>query len=138
MQQPVHLVLNAGSSSLKFQVFEAAGAGGPKRLYRGLFEGLGGAPHFLVRDQAGLVIAEQTWRDVDHFGHEEALDHLAEWLRSERRRYRLEAVGHRVAHGGATYTGPVRIDLQVLHELERLVPLAPLHQPHNLKPIRIV
>lgn len=140
---PASLVLNAGSSSLKFQVFEpgeffeSGGDGAPRRLYRGLFEGLGGAAHMIVRDQAGAVVADERFAATG-FGHEEALLHVAAWLRDHRSGHRLAAVGHRVVHGGTDHAAPVRIDDAVLAALERLVPLAPLHQPHNLAPIRIL
>lgn len=135
---PVFLVLNAGSSSLKFQVFEAEEAAEPRRIYRGLFDGLGGAPRFVVKDDAGAVMTEQSWTESDRFGHEQALGHLATWLRENRADYRLQAVGHRVVHGGTQYSAPVIVDQHVLHSLEQFIPLAPLHQPHNLEPIRIL
>lgn len=135
---PVFLVLNAGSSSLKFQVFEAEEAAAPRRIYRGLFDGLGGAPRFVVKDDAGAVMTEQSWTESDRFGHEQALGHLATWLRENRADYRLQAVGHRVVHGGTQYSAPVIVDQHVLHSLEQFIPLAPLHQPHNLEPIRIL
>ncbi|ACL61654.1 acetate/propionate family kinase [Methylobacterium nodulans] len=135
---PASLVLNAGSSSLKFQVFEPGEGGAPRRIFRGLFEGLGGSPHLLIRDGAGAVVADQRLGEGKPYGHEEALLHVAAWLRAHRREHRLAAVGHRVVHGGLAYSAPVRIDDAVVRELERLVPLAPLHQPHNLEPIRIV
>ncbi len=134
---PALLVLNAGSSSLKFQVFEPGADGAPYRLARGLFEGLGGAAHMIVHDRAGAVVADERL-GMGEFGHEEALLHAAAWLREHRSGHRLAAVGHRVVHGGADYATPVRIDDAVLAALERLVPLAPLHQPHNLAPIRIL
>ncbi|MFE1598768.1 acetate/propionate family kinase [Methylobacterium sp. ID0610] len=153
---PALLVLNAGSSSLKFQVFEfqvsefqvfepqasepqvleSAARGAPHRLFRGLVEDLGGSPRLTVRDRAGAVLADE--RLGAGAGHEDALLHLAGWLRAHRGGHALAAVGHRVVHGGLAYGGPVRVDEAVLRELERLVPLAPLHQPHNLEPIRIV
>lgn len=136
--RPVHLVLNAGSSSLKFQVFDAAGADRPECLLRGLYQGLDGAPQFRARDQAGEMIADRTWPGSGGLGHEQALDHLAGWLQSRRDQYRLEAVGHRVVHGGMAHAGPVRVDREVIEALESLVPLAPLHQPHNLAPIRLL
>src|SRR3954453_13498026 len=135
---PVCLVLNAGSSSIKFQVFEAGGGDEPRRIYRGLFEGLGSSPHFIVRDHAGESAGENRWGEAEPFGHEEALAHLATWIRENRGDYRLQAVGHRVVHGGVSFSTPVRVDQHVLAELEQLVPLAPLHQPHNLAPIRIL
>ena len=99
---PVYLVLNAGSSSIKFQLFETGGADEPRRIYRGLFEGLGGSPHFVVRDHAGEIAGEMRWGETEPFGHEEALAHLATWIRENRGDYRLEAVGHRVVHGVLT------------------------------------
>src|SRR5215207_1747887 len=135
---PVSLVLNAGSSSIKFQIFEAGGADEPRRVFRGLFEGLGSSPHFSVRNQTGEIAGEMRWDETETFGHEEALAHLAAWIRENRGAYRLEAVGHRVVHGGVSFSTPVLIDPTVLRELEHFVPLAPLHQPHNLAPIRIL
>ena len=135
---PVSLVLNAGSSSIKFQLFEAGGVDEPRRIYRGLFDGLGSSPHFVVRSQAGEIAGEMRWGEAEPFGHEKALAHLAGWIRENRGDYRLEAVGHRVVHGGVSFATPVLIDRHVLKELEQLVPLAPLHQPHNLAPIRIL
>ncbi|ACA16069.1 acetate kinase [Methylobacterium sp. 4-46] len=134
---PASLVLNAGSSSLKFQVFEPGEDGAPRRLYRGLFEGLGSGPHMIVRDRAGAVVADACF-EAGGFGHEEALLQIAAWLRAHRSEHRLAAVGHRVVHGGTAHSSPVRVDDAVLEALERLVPLAPLHQPHNLEPIRVV
>jgi acetate kinase len=149
---PAHLVLNAGSSSLKFQVFDAesfeaenidvedprpGAADVPHRLYRGRVEGLGGTPRFIVRDRDGAIVADER-PDGHAFGHEAALLHVAAWLRAHRGGHRLAAVGHRVVHGGIAYDAPVRVDDAVMRQLERLVPLAPLHQPHNLTPIRVV
>src|SRR5215207_2864488 len=98
---PVSLVLNAGSSSIKFQLFEAGGVAEPRRIYRGLFDGLGSSPHFTVRNQAGEIAGEMRWGEAEPFGHEKALAHLAGWIRENRGDYRLEAVGHRVVDGGA-------------------------------------
>lgn len=139
---PALLVLNAGSSSLKFQVFEdkdEGGVGHPRPIFRGLVERLGEAPHLVIRDSAGAVLAEKgPPARGGPFGHEEALLHVAGWLHDHEDGYRLAAVGHRVVHGGLAHAAPVRVDDAVLDALERLVPLAPLHQPHNLEPIRIV
>lgn len=135
---PVLLVLNAGSSSLKFQVFELVEAGDPHRVFRGLFEGLGGSPHLLIRDRAGTLVVDEAFRDTPPFGHEGAILRVASWLREHSGGIRLVAVGHRVVHGGVAYAKPMRVDAAVLEALDRLVPLAPLHQPHNLEPIRIL
>src|SRR6478735_6452581 len=135
---PVLLILNAGSSSLKFQVFAFGDAEGPHRIFRGLFEGLGGSAHLRIRDRTGAVIAEERFDRGAAFGHEDALLHVSAWLGEHSAGFRLVAAGHRIVHGGMTYCEPVRVDADVLDALERLVPLAPLHQPHNLEPIRIL
>src|SRR4029450_5164186 len=119
----VSLVLNAGSSSIKFQLFEAGGADEPRRIYRGLFEGLGSSPYFIARGHAGEIAGEMRWGETEPFGHEEALVHLATWIRENRGDYRLQAVGHRVVHGGVSFSTPVLGDPTVLRELEQLVPL---------------
>ncbi len=135
---PVSIVLNAGSSSLKFQVFETHDGREPSVDFKGLFEGLGGSAHFVVKGTDGTIIDETTWSSGDRFGHEEALMHLISWLREHQEDRKLVAIGHRVVHGGAFFAGPVLVDDSVVQSLEELVPLAPLHQPHNLEPIRIV
>lgn len=135
---PALLVLNAGSSSLKFQVFDIEDDYEPRLVWKGLYEGLGGAARFLVKDAEAGVLDETSFAAGEPFGHEEALMHLASWLRGHQDGRELAAVGHRVVHGGATFSGPVLVDEKVLRTLDALVPLAPLHQPHNLEPIRIV
>ena len=135
---PVFLVINAGSSSLKFQVFEASSQGEPKRIYHGRFEGLGGSARFSLTEQSGSIADEAAWPETEKFGHEQALAYLAQWLRNHRGDYRLAAVGHRVVHGGTEFSTPVTVDAEVLQKLEAFISLAPLHQPHNLEPIRII
>jgi acetate kinase len=133
----VILVLNAGSSSIKFSAFDAAS---PELalLTRGHVEGLFSAPRFAACDAQGDTIAEHAWDSGVTLEHEDAIAHIGAYLRGHGVGHRLIAAGHRVVHGGAQFTGPVRVDERVLAELDRLTPLAPLHQPHNLKPIRIV
>jgi acetate kinase len=135
---PVLIVLNAGSSSLKFQVFDVLDGAEPRLVWKGLYEGLGESAHFLVKDTGGAVLDETTWSSDDRLGHEEALMHLVSWLSQFREERKPVAIGHRVVHGGASFSSPVLVDEAVLQSLEALVPLAPLHQPHNLEPIRIV
>ena len=135
---PVYVVLNAGSSSLKFQVFEAHDAEEPRVVFKGLFEGLGGPAHFVVKGADGAILDEMTWSAGDGVGHEEALMHLVAWLRQHQEDRKLVAIGHRVVHGGEAFSSAVLVDETVLQSLETLEPLAPLHQPHNLEPIRIV
>ena len=130
-------VLNAGSSSLKFSLFETRG----QELHLvagGQAEGLLGAPRFVAHDEQGKVIDEKSWDQGTQLGHEGALDYLIALLRARFSRHTLAAVGHRVVHGGPDHAKPVRVDAALLAALEKLVPLAPLHQPHNLAPIRLL
>ena len=135
---PVLIVLNAGSSSLKFQVFDMPDGAEPQLVWRGLYEGLGGDARFTVKDASGSILDESSWGQGEEIGHEDSLMHLIAWLREHQEGRKLVDIGHRVVHGGATYSGPVLVDDTVVQALEALVPLAPLHQPHNLEPIRIV
>jgi acetate kinase len=135
---PAFVVLNGGSSSLKFQVFDAIDGSDPRAAFKGLYDGLGGAARLVVSDANGIKLDEISFDPGQPTGHEEALIHLVSWLREHQAGRRLAAIGHRVVHGGETYSGPVLVDDAVLDGLDALVPLAPLHQPHNLKPIRIV
>ncbi|HKU73026.1 MAG TPA: acetate/propionate family kinase [Pyrinomonadaceae bacterium] len=129
------LVLNAGSSSLKFCVYERPPGQHWRLEARGQIEGIGTAPRLSVKDQNGETLAKQ---DVAVRDAHEALDALAAWLRSKYNRARLLGVGHRVVHGGARFTGPTIVNADVLRELRQLVPLAPLHQPYNLAAIEAV
>jgi acetate kinase len=128
-------VLNAGSSSLKFSVFAESGTGFDL-LVRGQAEGLYTAPRFVAKEATGKLLSEKSWGDGVRLGHEGALDYLVGALRDGFAAHRLVGVGHRVVHGGTEYTQAVRIDSKVLAALEKYIPLAPLHQPHNLAPIR--
>ena len=130
-------VLNAGSSSLKFSLFAERGDS-LEHVARGQAEGLYTSPRFIAKDAAGKVIGERSWDEGVALGHEGALDHLVAFLRETLAEHRLVAVGHRVVHGGLEYTQPVVLDRAVLAALEKYVPLAPLHQPHNLAPIRVL
>lgn len=127
------LVLNAGSSSLKYSLF-ALGAAEPALVQRGQLEGLATNTRFAAKDPAGAKLAERTWDGA--LGHDGAMEFLVSYLRESADAYTLRAVGHRVVHGGIAFAQPVRVDAAILAELEKLVPLAPLHQPHNLAPIR--
>jgi acetate kinase len=132
------VVLNAGSSSLKFCVFHRPAAAHPWQVAaRGQVEGIGTAPHMTAKDGDGNLLTDQTLdRNVNDAGT--ALDSLARWLRSHYGGTRIAAVGHRVVHGGAGFTGPALVTPDVMTELRKLVPLAPLHQPHNLAAIDAV
>jgi acetate kinase len=130
-------VINAGSSSIKFSLFTAA-SDELALVARGQAEGLFTAPRFVAKDAAGAVIGEKSWGEGVKLGHEGALDHLVSFLREAFPEHRLAAVGHRVVHGGLDYSRPVRVDAGVVAALEKFIPLAPLHQPHNLAPIRVL
>ncbi len=127
------LVLNAGSSSLKFSLF-TKDANGPALILRGQLDGLTTTARFDASSAAGAALGHRTW---DHaLGHDGALTFLFEFLAADTLRgHPLRAVGHRVVHGGRHFARPVLLDAAILLELQRLVPLAPLHQPHNLAPI---
>jgi acetate kinase len=129
------LILNAGSSSLKFSVFLDGDE--PVLILRGQFEELMTCPRFTARDATGAVAGNRQWAAGAELGHEQAIDFLLDWGR-EKVGHRIVAVGHRIVHGGVKFTEPVLIDPQVLAELETLIPLAPLHQPHNLAAIKAV
>lgn len=123
------LALNAGSSSIKFALFEARGL---RRVLHGEVEGIGRSPHFVARDAAGAVVEDAAWPHGDPLGR--LLGFIDGHLGGEQ----LRAVGHRVVHGGTDFTGPVRVTEGVLRRLDELTPLAPLHQPHNLAPIHAI
>lgn len=131
------LVLNAGSSSLKFSVFLDGEP--PQPLLRGQLEALFTSPRFTARDAAGAIVGNKEWSGGTKLGHDGAIEFLFDWGREGALRgHKIVAAGHRVAHGGLNYTHPVRIDAKVLAALEELVPLVPLHQPHNLAAIKVV
>src|SRR5215813_11574605 len=129
------LVLNAGSSSLKFCVFERPPLESWRLAARGQIEGIGTSPRLRVKDDNDQSLANQ---DVAARDGREALDVLAGWLRSKYGGARVLGVGHRVVHGGSRFKGPTIVDEDVMRELYELVPLAPLHQSHNLAAIEAV
>jgi acetate kinase len=131
------LVLNAGSSSIKFSVFLVQ-SDRLELLLNGQTEGLYTAPRFKAKDAAGDALESRDWDKGTRLGHDGAIEHLIGFLRGHRGDHRLIAIGHRVVHGGLNYAEPTLVNAEALTNLEKLIPLAPLHQPHNLAPIRIV
>jgi acetate kinase len=127
-------VLNAGSSSIKFALYDAAGQ---KRLLHGQVEGIGTAPRLDLTDGNGEHRLERRWT-VDEIDHASATREIFAAVSGIMAGARLTAIGHRVVHGGAAYKAPVRLTDKILADLDTLIPLAPLHQPHNLAPIRAV
>ena len=131
------LVLNAGSSSLKFSAFHRAEDEDWHLESRGQIEGIGTSPRITARDSAGGTLVDRGL-DGDVQDGSGALNALALWLRSMYGRAQVVGVGHRVVHGGSRFTGPVVVSQDIVAELRRLVPLAPLHQPHNVAAIEAV
>jgi acetate kinase len=131
------LILNAGSSSLKFCVFRPPRKNNLEMVVRGQIEGIGGAATLSVKDANGNeLVSKQPYSEIgDALG---ALDVLATWLRSQFTKARIVGVGHRVVHGGTRYFLPTIITNEVMRDLQQLVPLAPLHQPYNLAAIQAV
>ncbi len=130
-------VLNAGSSSIKFSLYTVQGDNNDL-LVSGQVEGINTAPHFIAKNGDGMVLSEKSWPRGSPLGHDGALDYFFGYVRAEFSRYQLLGVGHRVVHGGLKHTRPVLLDAEILAALEQLAPLAPLHQPHNLAPIRLL
>ena len=128
------LSVNAGSSSVKFALYERGGRDGLAPRCRGTVDGIGAAPGLRAVDAGGRVIAERRWPDGAAFA--EVFDGLLRWIDGERADGHLVAAGHRVVHGGSLFSAPVLLCADVLAALEGLVPLAPLHQPQNIAAIR--
>lgn len=128
------LVLNSGSSSIKFSLFGGRLRPGRRELVAsGECEGIGHRVHFTAKDNAGASLADQYL--AEGATHEDALAALLPWLETHFQDHRIIAAGHRVVHGGSLYSAPVRIDAAVIAEMRRLIPLAPLHEPHHLAAI---
>ena len=130
MGSPI-LVLNSGSSSIKFALFNALSQ--VHAQVQGTISELGGTPAFSARDHTGSALTGQL--PLNSLTHESALAWLFDWLHHHQSG-QLAGAGHRVVHGGEHFAEPALIDTKVFAQLERLVPLAPLHQPHNLAAIR--
>ncbi|RXV67773.1 acetate/propionate family kinase [Burkholderia stabilis] len=135
MRHPV-LVLNAGSSSLKFSVYDTREDRSLDAGLHGQVENLHDAPHLFVADAHGATLADGP---VARTGHQGAIEALHAWFAAHvGREAAFDGVGHRVVHGGPYFTTPVRIDARVLDAIASLSPLAPLHQPHHVDAIRAV
>jgi acetate kinase len=132
------LVVNAGSSSVKFNVYVVGAGEGLFLMSRGQMDGIGTRPRLRARDDRGATLIDTSFTAVEVPDVAEATSRVAGWLRGRYADANLVAVGHRVAHGGPDYAAPVAVDGSVLTVLERFVSLAPLHQPHHLRPIRML
>jgi acetate kinase len=130
------LVVNAGSSSIKFQLFSLDARDQLQRLLKGQIEGIGVHPRLVAKGGDGQPI-EEAWSAQEVTSVPQALEKLVAFLRARLGKLPT-AIGHRVVHGGPDYSEPVVIDDAVLERLDTFSPLAPLHQPNNLAPIRAV
>ncbi|MEO1111452.1 MAG: acetate/propionate family kinase [Pseudomonadota bacterium] len=124
---PVILVLNSGSSSIKFNLYR-----GSQTELSGQVSGLGASPHLSLKSHVAALTIDRDLSEDAGRSHRDALTALLPLLEAAMKGRPVDAVGHRVVHGGTHYTRPVRIDAQILDQLKSLEPLAPLHQPHNI------
>ena len=131
------LVVNAGSSSLKFQVFGIEPARQLKRLLKGQVDGIGVRPRMRAALSDGTPAIDRDYSAPELPDLPAAIHVTGAWLR-ETQQVDLVAIGHRVVHGGPEYNEPVRVTPEVVERLARYVSLAPLHQPNNLAPIRAI
>ena len=131
------LVVNAGSSSLKFQLFENEPGSRVKRLLKGQLDGIGVRPRLRATKGDGAIAIDRMFSPEEVRDLPAAIQVTAEWLRGTEN-VDLAAIGHRVVHGGPEYSEPILVSPEVLDRLARYVPLAPLHQPNNLAPIRTI
>ena len=127
-------VINAGSSSVKFAIYDATKE---IQLFQGQIEGIGLAPHLTIRDAEGRVVEDRR-SPSEGYDHDAATRDILAMGRTLLQGAGVVGFGHRVVHGGLNYDRPARITPDVLDDLMKLAPLAPLHQPHNLAPIRTI
>jgi acetate kinase len=130
--EPLIGVINAGSSSVKFSFYE-----GDRRILTGQVEGIGAHPSAIAAGPNGEKLAPPDLGTKPPTAPSEVLPAIIPWAREKLDDRRLAALGHRVVHGGLQYSRPARVTPELLAELEALVPLAPLHEPHNLAPIKM-
>jgi acetate kinase len=131
------LVANAGSSSVKFQLFGIGQRGNLTCRIKGNLDGIGNCPRLRATGMDGTVLTDRAYPAEDVPNVSAALQKAGDWLRDEQQIDPV-AIGHRVVHGGPIYDRPVIIDETVLSNLEKYIPLAPLHQPYNLAPVRSI
>ena len=128
------LTLNAGSSSLKFALFDIANAAVHLSV-KGEAEKLDSTPHFMAEDADGESLADESWPGASF---DMVIGKILDWATSHLGRDQLLAVGHRMVHGGPDHVAPERVTPDLLKALDAMVPLAPLHLPHNIAPIRAI
>ena len=126
------LTVNAGSSSIKFALFQHTHPVPEKPELVGQIDGIGARPHIRAKNAHGQSLDDVDLRLSGDGQHRQALGFLVKWLRDHEAGWRIAGVGHRVVHGAESYSQPIRIDDEHLARLKEFIPLAPLHQPHNL------
>lgn len=134
--KPAVLVINAGSSSIKFALFNALNQSIGERLYHGLLEGIGVNPKLKIKNGEDATLADIELAVTAK--HADGLMALLDWLNTNTQGIDIIGIGHRVLHGGKLYSTSQKITPEVMAYLEALIPLGPLHQPHNLNPIRVL
>jgi acetate kinase len=132
------LVLNCGSSSIKFQLFGILAGDQLERRMKGQIDGIGTRPRFTAKGIGEEDLVDETWSAAEVGTVPAALERLVAFLRAQTGGHMPTAIGHRVVHGGPAYVAPTVITDGVLDRLQRFIPLAPLHQPNNLGPIRTI
>ena len=130
------VVLNAGSTSVKFAAYTGDDPHSLDLFCRGQLDGIGSQPSFAAKNSKGEVIETHTWNKDRPLDREEALKFVISWLERHEAGLKIVAVGHRVVQGGVAYERPTLVDQKVLGELEKLIPIVPLHQPFELDAIR--
>jgi acetate kinase len=126
------LTLNAGSSSIKFALFAAEQPVPATPVLVGQIDGIGARPHVKAKDALGRSLDDVDLRLSGDGQHRQALGFLVKWLHDHEAGWRIAGVGHRVVHGAQDYSRPIVLDAATVENLKRFIPLAPLHQPHNL------
>jgi acetate kinase len=130
------VVLNAGSTSVKFAAYTGDDSHSLNLVCRGQLDGIGSQPSFAAKNSKGEVIETRTWNDERPLDREEALKFVIAWLERHEAGLKIVAVGHRVAQGGVAHERPTLVDQKALGELEKLIPIVSLHQPFELDAIR--
>jgi acetate kinase len=132
------LTINAGSSSIKFALFELNGGLSARASVSGQIDGIGAEARLIARDQSGKHEIALELTGGQEAQHQASLNFLLKWLRETQHGWDLAAVGHRVVHGGELFSAPIAVDREIVEKLERFIALAPLHQPHNLNGIKAI
>jgi acetate kinase len=126
------LAINSGSSSIKFGLFHIEPKG-PVLVWKALLEDSSSAPSFIARSPSGDILTERRWGS--NASHQQLFQELLDWIEGHLGSERLIAVGHRIVHGGREFDRPVRLTADVIAAIDRLTPLAPVHQSRSLEPV---